>query len=293
MKASFYLFAAAAWMLAACSSDMKEEVTNEVMAPVTVRLSGFTIEQDEIPTRATAVGSYSGVKTLILAFYKTSDGSEVYKHTQIRTDATTFTTFGEFSTTLPVGDYTMVVIGHGGNNTLTLTSPTEATYGTYLVQDTFLATQAVTVSNGSAQNLSATLNRITSALAVQSTDTRPAEVTHMRFTYGAGGKGFSPATGLASTNTGFVNLVNHTGSAGTTTYTGGMLFLISDSQTMDVTIETLDANSQVVFTKTITDVPLKRNRVTKLTGAVYSNTSVSASSFQINETWLDDYNVNF
>lgn len=279
-------------MLTACSSEVKEEVTNQVMAPITVRLNGFTIEQGEI-TRTTAVGSYTAVKTLILAFYLTSDGSEVYKHTQIRSDNTTYTTFGEFSTTLPVGTYTMVVIGHGGTNTLTLSGPTEATYGTNRVQDTFLATQAVTVTNGSAQNLSATLSRITSALAVQSTDTRPAEVTHMRFTYGGGSKGFSPATGLSTTNAGFVNLVEHSESAGSTTYTGGMLFLTNDSQTMDVTIETLDANSQVVFTKTITDVPMKRNRVTKLTGAVYSGSSVSASSFQIDETWLEGYNVNF
>jgi hypothetical protein len=63
---------------------------------------------------------------------------------------------------------------------------------------------------------------------------------------------------------------------------------------MDVTIETLDAaDGNVLFSKTITDVPLKRNRMTTLTGAIYSSVNVTGSSFQIDSDWIDAENVNF
>ena len=68
---------------------------------------------------------------------------------------------------------------------------------------------------------------------------------------------------------------------------GGYLFLADDEETLDVTIETLDAaDGNVLFSKTITDVPVKRNRQTILTGATFSGTGVSASGFQVNTTWL-------
>ena len=54
---------------------------------------------------------------------------------------------------------------------------------------------------------------------------------------------------------------------------------------MNVTIETLDADENVLFTKTIENVPFKRNRITTLTGAMYSAAS-SAGSFQLNTEWI-------
>ena len=63
---------------------------------------------------------------------------------------------------------------------------------------------------------------------------------------------------------------------------------------MDVTIETLDAaDGNVLFSKTITGVTLQRNRLTTLTGAIYSSANITASSFQIDGAWLDGNNVNF
>lgn len=292
------LFLAGLILLAAsCSKESVEQVINEqAVAPVTVAVSGFTVEQGDFPgTRATPVGSYSDVKTLTLAFYRIGNGDEVYKHTQYRNNLSEGETFGEFSTTLPLGNYTMVVLASGNSNGITLTSPTTATYGENTVKDTFAATQSVNITSANAVNLNATLNRIVTAVAVQSTDNRPAEVTHMRFTYSAGGKSFSPSTGLATVNTGFATTAEYSsGTVGHTTFVGGYLFLASDTQTMDVTIETLDAaDGNVLFSKTITGVTLQRNRLTTLTGAIYSSANITASSFQIDGAWLDGNNVNF
>ena len=159
--------------------------------------------------------------------------------------------------------------------------------------DTFAATQAVNITNTQAVNLSATLDRIVAAVGVQSTDNRPVGVTHMRFTFSGGSKSFSPTTGLAINDSGFTSTLDFTGSAGNTTYTGAYLFLATDEQTMNVTIETLDAvDGNVIFSKTVTDVPLKRNRITKLTGAIYS-ANASTDSFQVNGIWLADHGIDF
>ena len=75
--------------------------------------------------------------------------------------------------------------------------------------------------------------------------------------------------------------------AGNTTNVGNALFLTTDEQTMDITIETLDADDNVIYTATVPSVTLKRNRVTTLTGAMYSVTgTANAASFQLNTDWI-------
>lgn len=298
MKQSFFV-AGVILLAAGCSNERVELAENALVeravAPVTVSVSGFSITQEGfVGTRGTAVGSYNDVKVLTLAFYKSDDDSEVYKHTQVKNNLAAGETFGEFSTRLGIGSYTMVVIANSGQNAVTLTSPTEATYGENRVLETFVNTQTVTVSSAAAMSVSATLERVVTALVVQSTDNRPADVTHMRLTYSGGGKGFNPTTGFATSNTGFVNLINYTGDPNTTTASGGFLFLATDEQTMDVTIETLDAaDGNVLFSKTVTGVPFKRNRQTTLTGAIYSNARVEANSFEISDGWIDAHNMSF
>lgn len=279
-------------MLSSCSQDAQEEKDENTMVPVTVQVNGFVISQDDIPSnRATAVSDYNNVKFLTLAFYKVSDGSQAYKYTQSRSDNTSYTTFGEFALSLPFGSYTMVVIANAGNDAVSLTNATLASYGENNVKDTFVATQVVNITSGSSVNLTATLDRIVAALSVQSTDNRPADVTQMRFTYSKGGKSFDPTTGRATSDAGFVTTMTYSGAAGSTTKTGGYLFLAEDEETVNVTIETLNADDDVLFSKTINNVPLKRNRITTLTGAVYTNSGITAGSFKVNDSWLTAYNM--
>lgn len=279
-------------MMASCSQDAQEEKDENTMVPVTVQVNGFVISQDDIPSnRATAVSDYNNVKFLTLAFYKVSDGSQAYKYTQSRSDNTTYTTFGEFALSLPFGSYTMVVIANAGNDAVSLTSATLASYGENNVKDTFVATQVVNITSGSSVNLTATLDRVVAALSVQSTDNRPADVTQMRFTYSKGGKSFDPTTSRATSDAGFVTTMTYSGEAGSTTKTGGYLFLAEDEETMNVTIETLNADGAVLFSKTVNNVPLKRNRITTLTGAVYTNSGITAGSFNVNDSWLTAYNM--
>ena len=287
-------------LAASCSNDECGNFVenNGGYTPVTVSVSGFSVEQGYFPgtggmTRATAVGSYSGVSFLTLAFYA-SNGTEVYKHTQEKGNLEQGETFGEFSTPLPIGSYTMVVLGYVlyDDDALTLTSPTQAEWTVNAPRETFAATQAVNVTNTTALNLTATLDRIVSQLKVISTDNRTANVEKIRMTFAAGGKQFSPTTGLATVNTGSVSTVSAGVAVGERSASIGYVFLATDEQTMDVTIETLDAQGNTIFSKTVENVPFQRNRKTKLTGAIYS-ASAAAGSFQVNTEWLADYSDTF
>ena len=141
-------------------------------------------------------------------------------------------------------------------------------------------------------DISATLSRIIAKLQVASTDGRASNATNVRMTMSAGGKAFNPTTGLATVNTGFSNIVGISVAAGSRSSSISYILLDTDEQTMDVTIETLDANGNTLFSKHVENVQFKRNRVTKLTGKMYTSESVG-SSFQLETEWLPDHIHNF
>lgn len=259
-----------------------------------VNVNDFSISQEEMGAKtATDVADYSGVKAITLAFY-TSTGNEHYKVTQMRADATTYSTFGEFDLSLPMGSYTMVVLGYGlneGEPAITLTSPTSATFGDYPARETFVATQAVNITSTDAVILSATLNRIVSKLKIHSTDGCTENAVNVRTTLSAGGKAFNPSTGLATSNTGFINVLPIQSTVGNPTNSITYLFLATDEQTVNVTIDVLDAGGNSISHKEVSDVPFKRNRMTVLTGTLYS--SGGNGSFQVETEWLTDAEVNF
>ena len=266
----------------------------EALVPVRVHINEFSISQEEIPSKtATDVADYSGVKAITLAFY-TANGDEQYKVTQMRADATTYTTFGEFDLSLPMGSYTMVVLGYGlndGEPAITLNSLTAATFGEYPARETFVATQAVNITNTNAVELSATLSRIVAKLKIHSTDGCTENAVNVRTTFSAGGKAFNPTTGLATSNTGFINVLPIQSIVGNPTNSISYLFLDTDEQSMTVTIDVLDADGNSISHKVVTDVPFQRNRMTVLTGSLYS--AGSTGSFQVETEWLPDAEVTF
>lgn len=269
---------------------------NGGVATVRLHVNNFNVSQEEFPELRSAsdVADYSGVKAITLAFY-TADGTEQYKVTQMRADATTYTTFGEFDLSLPMGSYTMVVLGYGlndGEPAITLTGPTSSTFGDYPARETFVATQAVSITNTDALELNATLNRVVAKLKVLSTDGRTANAHSVRLTTSGGSKAFNPSTGLATSNTGFSNTLNITGTAvGNVAGPVSYLFLATDEQTVNVTIDVLDENNQTISHKVVNNVPLQRNRMTKLVGSIFS--ASGDGSFQVETEWLPETEVNF
>ena len=181
---------------------------------------------------------------------------------------------------------------YNDGDAFTLTSPTAAAYTSERPRETFCLKQDVTVTSASALDLDATMDRISSWLKIVSTDGRPASATKIRTTFGKGGKGFNPTTGLATTDTGFSQTNNPSTAVGATIEVNALPFLYTDEESMTVTIEALDAGDNVLATRVVNNVPFKRNRITVLTGAIFT-ASASGLSFQLETSWLDDHIVNF
>lgn len=295
-----FLWASLCLFAVSCSNETIESdngVTNaeKVLAPVTVRVNGFSVTQEEMASGGTTraaqtAASYTDVKAIDLAFY--SGGTEVYKHTQLRGDNTTYTTFGEFSCNLPIGTYTMVAIARGyyDGDVLTMTSPTAAGYTSERPRETFCASQSVTVTAAGA-DASVTMNRIITQLNIISTDQISSGVAKIRTTYGGGSKSFDPTSGLATDDNGF-SLTNNPAVQDGHLGICNFAFLATDEETMTITIEALDADNHVLFTKSVPGVPLKRNRKTTLTGAIFT-ASASSAAFQVETAWIEGNTVNF
>lgn len=296
MKTIKYILSAVVLLLAfSCSKESAEPIV-EGSVPVRVHVSDFTISVNEFPdtrTRATDPEDYNTVKAITLAFYAT-DGTEVYKSTQLRSDATTYTTFGDFTFNLPIGSYTMVAMGYECNDgdVFVLTNSTNAGFTSERVRETFCASQSVSVTGTAALNLSVTLNRIVTMLAIYSTDVRPTGVAKVRTTYTEGCKSFNPTTGLAINASGFSMTNTPNQAVGNTIAIGNYSFLPIDEKEMDITLEVLDANDQVLITKVVKDVPLKRNRQTTLRGPIFTP-SASSASFLLETTWITGNIVDF
>ena len=286
-----FLVMAAGLLLASCSK--KEGLTPvqpQGSANVNVHVDEFSISVDTIPNRDEIP---TVVKAITLAFYNTDDGIEQYKVTQVRSDNTPSETFGEFNLSLPMGSYTMVVLGYGTLEgcEMVLTSPVSATFTGGHALETFAATQTVDVVTTDDVDISATLNRIVSKLQVVSTDGKTSNASRMQMTLSGGSRSFSPTTGLATDNNGFVNSVNIGAAVGAHSTSTTFLFLATDEQTMTVTIDVLDSSEESISHKVVTNVPLQRNRVTKLTGSLYS--AGGSTNFTVSTDWLDDVVIPF
>lgn len=291
--------------IVACTNDSESTVvenqTEQDYAPVTVRVSDFSIATEEISsggglTRGTeTLDSYFAGGAITLAFYN-AVGTEVYKTTQVKGDGT-YTTFGEFTANLQVGHYTMVAVAraHYDGDAFTLTSPTEAAYTSMRPRETFSKVQTVTVTGASPLDLSVTLNRINSWLKIISTDGRPASIKKIRTTFEKGGKSFNPTTGWATTDTGFSQTNNPSTATGATIEINVVPFVAcadDAEEKMTITIEALDNDDNVLGTKVVNNVPFKRNRQTILRGNVFT-AEPTTSSFKIETAWLSDYTMDF
>ena len=290
-------------LLAATSCSNESEVTvvnqneeqQDALTPVTVRVGDFSMSMEDFSDETTRAvespGTYTNVKALTLAFY-TSDGTtQAYCSTQLKADNTTYTTFGSFSLTLPGGSYKMIVLGYNSEYPVVFNSMTDVSFGEEKSRELFCYTQDVNINVTTPVDLTATLNRIVTKLNVSSSDKLTADVKKIRISLSKGGKSFNPLTGFATSDAGLVSDVTVTSDVGATTLCSVNFFIAGDEETMNVTIETLDANDNVIFSKVAENVPFKRNRVTILKGAMYDGRATGAFTLETN--WSTAYNGTF
>ena len=286
-------------LLLAQSCGHNAEVENnpgEAKAPVRVHVSDFAFTSEPFPDAQTRAdvdpNSYSAVKAIDIAIFAADQ--QVYAATQLKDVTTTYTTFGEFECSLPMGTYTMVAVARnkGEGDVFTITSPTQAAYTSDRARETFCCTQNITVSSTEPVDISPVMSRVMARFQLVSTDQMPSNAATIRTTYGAGSKSFNPTTGLATDDDGFtVTNTAHANTAGVLDVFS-IVFLAANEATMPVTVEALDASQKVLISKTLPAVHFKRNQITKATGAMFTPGS-SSFTFLLDTDWLPQENITF
>lgn len=295
MKTKLILLAAIVLLTLSCSHQA--EVDNqETTATVRVHVNDFSFSHENFPGATTRADdnpkSYGDVKALDIAIFAGSE--KVYAATQLKGDAKTYTTFGEFECRLEKGDYTMVAVARNmtAGDVFTITSPTQAAYTTQRARETFCGTQSIKVDGTKAVDVSPVLKRVVAKFRLVSTDNVPADAATIRTTYSAGSKRFNPTTGLATDDNGFVvtNTAKATTAGNLDVYS--MVFLPAEEKTMDITIEVLDKDDQVLISKSLPDVHFRLNQVTKATGAVFTP-ALTTLTITLNTPWLPEEEYTF
>lgn len=267
-------FAAVACVLAACSSDNGEEPSvlgNK--AEVTLTFSPY--EMTAITRSAVSIVDVVTHLNVWLV-----NGDDVIALQQTSSDAG----FGTITATLDrTKTYTLYAVGHKADGA-TLSDGVISFTDDKVTHAMFYTT---TFSPATTTNLSCLMTRIVADFRLEITDDIPAECKSFRFTVA----GIFDRWNVSTGGTHQLDRVS-TISYGGTSSIFNVYAIVTDAQTThDILVEALDVNSDVIQTRTFTDVPLRNGYKTTYRGTFFIDTPTSAS-FTIND-WNEYDTVDF
>ena len=203
---------------------------------------------------------------------------------QIHQSDNTAEDFGRPSMTLAYGSHHVYFIASRG--ALPVLNTEDGTITWSSVRDTFWKDYEVSVVSSSNGNRAVTLDRVVTKLNLAFTDAISADAATINFTpetwyYGLNYKTGEPTAAIIS-QTNIMNVPS--GYAGRTDVSVSY-FSISPSAewTTDVTVNSKDADGNIIGQGVMTSVPLKRNRATEYSGPLF--TAGGEMALTLNGTW--------
>ena len=301
MRKSYAIIVAMTMIIVGCTQDNGATSPTEEtpLVQVTVSLKGLDISQQDMDdVRSTAS---EAVRYVAFAVFD-SRGSKVVDLTQHIDDEQ----FGTLSFSLAVGDYTLVAVGHAGNDSYggaSILSASQVCLPQPSFRETFSLTHDLVLPSVSDTALVLTLPRVSSALVIQPTEPQPAAVTQLRIILGNPEATvpttitFDPSTGLVPAYTGQTcysytrNVIVYQGQ--TYPYTFDLLLPAAETW-LPLTVQALDAEGGVLFSRYVSDVPFAQNRQTIATGDIFSQPSSASSAILSFDTqWQTPNTLNF
>ncbi len=269
------------------SCSQSEETIPEGKVSVNFRVHNFRqYVMDEL-TRASSV---EVLDHLAFAVYDAASGSLVQ---EAEVQDVGDEDYGSFSATLSPGNYRMVFLGYNGKETCQLTSPTSISFSNSYVPQTFLYSTEMTVDADAADVQTITLSRVVSALKVTIEDAIPEGVKKFRLSASGGGTVLNAQTGLAPSATGKTHVINVpdnlVGTKGVSLTT--FLYLTSDAEDVDFTVEALDANGAVVRSREFKDVPMGINVMSCYKGSFFD--ASSSYRIEVETDWADTFTYTY
>lgn len=257
---------------------------NDYSDPNNVTLS-FVPSTSDIGTRGTVyVGDYFS-KLNVQLF--DAEGQKVFSsvRTQLREDED----FGQMRLSLAVGTYTVVAVGHSSIKSATIKSPQmvqfTASDGEKLT-DTFCHCGQVTVSE-SGGTFSLVMNRVAAMLQIKCTDEDiPESFARLKIDYTGGSANFNPLTSEGTTKS-TQSETRQRSDAGI--YQVFTFPYMAATCKLKVTISSLTDDGTIIRQRTLSDVPMTRNRITTYSGPIFEegdgNITQTAFGFTVNADW--------
>lgn len=274
----------AAMVLTACEKEITSNNDEDGTSAIVGKKFTFTVKGDftdewKPVTRGYLAADGKDMTDLWVLDYV---GDELVQ--QLHQSDNTAEDFGRPSMTLAYGTHHIYFVASRGTTPALNTNDGTITWGS--VRDTFWKDYEVTVVSTSNGNRAVTLDRVVTKLSLAFTDAISADATTINMTPATWYYGLNYTTGEPTTAA--VSQTNvmqvPAGYAGRTDVSAAY-FSISPSTewTTDITVNSKDADGNIIGQGNMTAVPLKRNRVTEYSGPLF--TSGGAMSLSLNATW--------
>ena len=284
MKRIFLLMAAVC-LLSACEKQASIEqplanggdVTAGNEAEVRLTFSPYEQTAMQAPGRRAATSIASIVTHLDVWLVEGDNVTDIHQTTA--TDG-----FGTISVTLDkTKTYTLYAVGHKADGA-TLTDGVVAFTDDKVTHSMFYTT---TFSPATTTNLSCLMNRIVADFRLDITDDFPAECKSLRFTIANVFDRWNVSTG----GTHELDRTSVVAYNGTSAIFNVYAITTDEQTTHDITVEAMDANSDVIQTRTFANVPLRNGYKTSYRGTFFIDTPMTMS-FTVND-WNEYETVDF
>ena len=192
--------------------------------------------------------------------------------------------FGSVAVTSETGDHSFCFIASRGTGAtvsggaITWEKPS----------DTFWAKSTLTITPTTATTQSVELQRVATKLKITITDEVPATLSKLTITADTWHSGINAMTGYPTAAAARTSTINVPASyAGTTGQLIASIFgICGDDYTTDVSVTASDANSHMIASVALDDVPMKRNTTTSYSGPLFSRKPTF--SMTVDDSWNTD-----
>lgn len=279
MKKTIFLLASL--LLLACSSHDDEIADVKESKDVAFILRGdFSFDVTPF-TRSLEADGYAMTDVWVLDYV---DGELKHQVHQTSSDAN----FGSPSLPLIYGTHHLYFVTSRGASPVLDTDASTLSFSR--VSDTFWKDYELTVTSSTSSTISVELDRIVTKLRVTITDAVPDDAATFNITPHTWYYGFNYMTGapIAATTDATSTINIPSSSLGQSNVMMSMFSFspASDWQT-NVSLNSKTSASVVIGNASVANVPFARNRITNVTGDLYSR--VSMAGMTLNTDWLESY----
>ena len=243
---------------------------SETAGNVIIRANVYNI----VPFADTRSAQFIGDYCTKLCFVVYEDGVQKKKILQKKGDDG----FGQIATTLPEGNYQLLVLAHSTSNP-TLSDPSSIQFkNADGFSDTFYYYGDLVVS-AEPQTYDVSMLRAASMLRIIITDQLPIELSRVRIYYTGESVVFNAVEGWGGSVNSKQYMFYDVAEQAAPLTLEAFTFLRDDLGSLDVTLTAYDAKDNVIAERELKDIPMKNRMVTEYSGTLFSSSSINELGF--------------